>query len=199
MMKLKRIIGHNRLHYTVADMEALPFIDSSMDLVISNLTFQWANELDNVLLECHRVLKPGGLLMFTTFGPDTLKELRACWQQVDETVNHVNQFIDMHDVGDALMRARFADPVMDMEMLTVTYEDAMLIMRDLKSIGAHNVTAGRRRTLTGKSRLVKLKQCYEQYRNNNVLPVSHELIYGHAWKAENQPANVSVQFNRDIK
>lgn len=184
-----------RTHYNVGDMESLPYADSCIDLVVSNVTFQWANELDKVFAECFRVLKPGGLLMFTSFGPDTLKELRASWQQVDPDTNHVNQFIDLHDVGDALLRNRFADPVMDMDMITVTYADVMTIMRDLKHIGAHNVTAGRRRGLTGKSKLGQLKQQYEAFRVDGTLPVSYEVIYGHAWKVEAEHTdNITVQF-----
>lgn len=200
MMRLKKLFGLNQFHYTVADMESLPLAANSFDLVISSLTFQWANDLDNVFAECYRVLKPGGLLMFTSFGPDTLRELRSCWQQVDANSNHVNQFMDMHDVGDALMRNRFAEPVMDMEMLTVTYHDVVSIMRDLKTIGAHNVTEGRRRSLTGKSKLAQLAKKYEAFRQDGLLPVSHELVYGHAWKSEmdtRQQGDVNVQFNVD--
>ena len=98
--------------------------------------------------------------MFTTFGPDTLKELRSCWSQVDG-YTHVNNFIDMHDIGDALIRSSFAEPVMDMELLTMTYSDVPGLMRDLKSIGAHNVTRGRSRKLTGKGRLQQVIDAYE--------------------------------------
>ncbi len=198
MMRLKKLFGVGQFHYTVADMETLPLADNSFELIISSLTFQWANDLDNVFAECYRVLKPGGLLMFTSFGPDTLKELRRSWQQVDANSNHVNQFMDMHDVGDALMRNHFAEPVMDMEMLTVTYKDVVSIMRDLKSIGAHNVTEGRRRSLTGKSKLAQLAKNYEKYRQDGLLPVSHELVYGHAWKSQTEAMKheeINVQFN----
>ena len=138
-----------------ADAERLPFADSSFDLVFSNLMLQWCVELEVVFTELQRVLRPGGLLLFTSFGPDTLRELRGSWQQVDG-YSHVNAFADMHDVGDALLRTRFADPVMDVERLTVTYADVWKLMRELKQIGAHNVTAGRPRRLTGKARMQRL-------------------------------------------
>ena len=163
-----------------ADAERLPFADSSFDLVFSNLMLQWCVELEVVFTELQRVLRPGGLLLFTSFGPDTLHELRGSWQQVDG-YSHVNAFADMHDVGDALLRTRFADPVMDVERLTVTYADVWKLMRELKQIGAHNVTLGRPRGLTGKARMQRLVGAYEHYRSQGVLPASYEIVNGHAW------------------
>ncbi len=163
-----------------ADAERLPFADSRFDLVFSNLMLQWCADLGLVFAELQRVLRPGGLLLFTSFGPDTLRELRASWRQVDG-YNHVNAFQDMHDVGDALLRARFSDPVMDVERLTLTYPDVWQLMRELKQIGAHNVTVGRPRGLTGKAHMQQFVEAYERYRNNNVLPASYEIVNGHAW------------------
>jgi len=162
------------------DAESLPFADSSFDLVFSNLMLQWCVDLEAVFAELQRVLRPEGLLLFTSFGPDTLRELRGSWQRVDG-YSHVNAFLDMHDVGDALVRTRFADPVMDVERLTVTYPDVWQLMRELKQIGAHNVTAGRRRGLTGKTRMQRLVGAYEHYRSNGALPASYEIVNGHAW------------------
>ena len=125
-------------------------------------------------------INTSGLLLFTSFGPDTLRELRESWSRVDG-YTHVNAFEDMHDVGDALVRARFAEPVMDVERLTVTYPDVWQLMRELKQIGAHNVTAGRRRGLTGKARMQRLAQAYEEFRREGVLPASYEIVNGHAW------------------
>lgn len=177
------------------DAEALPLADASIDLLFSNLTLQWCLDLEQTFKEFKRVLKPGGLLMFTTFGPDTLKELRSCWSQVDG-YTHVNDFIDMHDIGDALVRNSFAEPVMDMELLTMTYKDVPGLMHDLKTIGAHNVTQGRSRNLTGKGRLQKVIHAYEEYRHNGVLPASYEIVYGHAWIAEElSPQTIQVAFN----
>ncbi len=175
--------------YIAADIEALPVVDNSVDLLISSLSFQWCNDLDRVFAECRRVLKPGGLLLFTTFGPDTLKELRASWSAVDARDvrhSHVNQFIDMHDIGDALIRNRFADPVMDVEPFTLTYPDVRALMQELKGIGAHNVTAGRARGLMGKAHMRQFEQAYESYRQDGVLPASYEVIYGHGWCPEQE-------------
>ena len=125
-----------------ADIQQLPFADESFDLVFSSLSMQWCNDLNAALLEAKRVLKPGGLFVFTTFGPDTLKELRQSWRSVDDA-DHVNRFIDMHDIGDALLHDGYAEPVMEAEVLTVTYDTVDEVMRDLKAIGA-NVTPVRK-------------------------------------------------------
>ena len=119
------------------DLERLPLAGGSIDLVWSNLALQWVNELPRAFVEMRRVLAPGGLFLFTTFGPDTLKELRAAQADTDGHP-HVSRFIDMHDIGDMLVEAGFADPVIDMETFTLTYDDARAVMRDLKAIGAHN-------------------------------------------------------------
>lgn len=163
-----------------ADAEALPVADASIDLVFSNLTLQWCEDLDRVFREFRRVLRPGGLLMFTTLGPDTLMELRRSWSEADG-YTHVNAFMDMHDVGDALLRARLAEPVMDVERLTLTYATMAELMRDLKTLGAHNLTAGRPRGLTGKGRLRAAAAAYERFRRDGRLPASYEVVYGHAW------------------
>ncbi|MGQ9658915.1 MAG: malonyl-ACP O-methyltransferase BioC [Thermochromatium sp.] len=166
-----------------ADVESLPLADHSVDLIVSNAALQWCNDLERTFGECLRVLRPGGLLMFTTFGPDTLKELRWAWSQVDQ-YSHVNPFLDMHDIGDALVRARFADPVMDADRLTLTYDDLYSLMRDLKTLGAHNATDARPRTLTGRARLAALADAYEIYRRDGRLPASYEVLYGQAWAPE---------------
>ncbi len=172
------------------DAEALPFADASFDFIFSNLMLQWCADLPATLLELRRVLAPGGLLMFTTLGPDTLSELRASWSAVDG-YTHVNPFIDMHDVGDALLQARWAEPVMDAERITVTYRDLATLMLDLKHIGAHNVTRGRARGLTGKRRFQAFTAAYEQFRSDGVLPSTYEVVYGHAWSP--QPNTTAVE------
>jgi malonyl-CoA O-methyltransferase len=174
------------------DAERLPFADGSFQFIFSNLMLQWCQDLEPVFTELRRVLTPGGLLMFTTFGPDTLVELRASWEAVDG-YSHVNRFIDMHDVGDALVHARWAEPVMDAERITVTYRDAGTLMQDLKHLGAHNITAGRPRGLTGRRRLQRVLQAYERYRRDGVLPASYEVVYGHAWAPPEMPATVALE------
>jgi malonyl-CoA O-methyltransferase len=150
------------------------------------LAIQWCNDLDQAFRELHRVMRPEGLLMFSTFGPDTLKELRAA-TSADQNHTHVSRFMDMHDIGDALVRAGFAAPVMDVERITLTYDDVRDLMRDLKAVGANNATEGRRRGLEGKSFLQRLAQGYERFRRDGKLPATYEVVYGHAWKPQAMP------------
>lgn len=173
-------------HLLCADIEHLPIANSSVGMVWSNLALQWCNDLDGVFSQLARVLQPEGLLMFSTFGPDTLKELRAASKETNGNT-HVSRFIDMHDIGDALIRAGFSTPVLDVEHYTLTYDDVKSVMADLKSIGAHNATAGRARGLQGRSFLQSLVQNYEQFRVAGKLPATFEVVYGHAWKAESKP------------
>jgi malonyl-CoA O-methyltransferase len=165
-----------------ADALRLPLADASVDVIFSNLMLQWCEPLEIALAEVRRVLKPEGFFAFSTFGPDTLHELRSAWAQTDG-YNHVNRFIDMHEVGDALTRSGLTEPVLDVDRLTVSYPDAIALMRDLKAIGAHNVTAGRPRSLLGRARLARLQQAYEAYRCDGRLPATYEIIYGASWGA----------------
>ena len=169
-----------RFQRVCADAAALPLRSASVELVFSSLMLQWCDVPDGVFAECRRVLRPGGLLSFTTFGPDTLVELRRAWAAADDGV-HVSRFLDMHDVGDALVRAGFAEPVMDVDRVTLTYAEVRDLMRDLKAIGAHNAASGRRRGLTGRSTFARVVDAYERERRDGRLPATYEVVYGHAW------------------
>ena len=165
-----------------ADAAALPLRDGSVDLIFSSLMLQWCPDPDAVLRECRRVLKPGGLLTFTTLGPDTLVELRRAWLAADASHPHVNTFLDMHDLGDALVRAGLAEPVMDVERYTLTYDEVRGLMRDLKAIGAHNAATGRPKGLTGKRTLGRMIEAYETFRREDGrLPATYEVVFGQAW------------------
>jgi malonyl-CoA O-methyltransferase len=176
-------LWRSRQMFVCGDIEALPLKNDCVDMVWSNLAMQWCNDIDLTFREFHRALRPDGLLMFSTFGPDTLKELRAA-SDVDPAHTHVSRFLDMHDIGDALVRAGFADPVMDVEHFTLTYDDVLALMRDLKAIGAHNATEGRQRGLEGKTFLQRLTANYERFRHDGKLPSTYEVVYGHAWKGQ---------------
>ena len=183
MHQIKRMLSGVKHNLVCADIESLPLASKSVDLVWSNLAIQWCNDLDAALLEFYRVMQPEGLLMFSTFGPDTLKELRVATGRQDGMTS-VSRFIDMHDIGDALVRAGFSAPVLDVERFTLTYDDVKSVMRDLKSIGAHNATDGRARGLLGRGFLQKLESNYEQYRTDGKLPATFEVVYGHAWRGQ---------------
>ena len=176
----KRALGSMPAHLACADAERLPLASASVQLVFSNLALQWCRP-DAAFPEAARVLGTGGLFLFSTFGPDTLKELREAFRAIDGA-QHVHPFIDMHDLGDALVRAGFADPVMEMEHVTLEYARVEDVARDLKAIGAHNALAGRPRGLAGRGTWKRLAERYEQFRRAGALPATYEVVYGHAWK-----------------
>ena len=169
----------SRQRFVCADAEHLPLVDGAADMVVSNLVLQWCDP-DAVLAEFARVLRPDGVLMFTSFGPDTLRELRAAWQAVDQRP-HVHTFVDLHDLGDALVRAGFAEPVMDAEFFRLTYPDVVSVLRELKALGEHNVNRRRHRGLTGKALFARFKSAYERVASGDLIPATYEAIYGHAW------------------
>jgi malonyl-CoA O-methyltransferase len=162
------------------DAHRLPVRSQSFDLVLSNLLLEWCHEPDAVFGEVARVLRPKGLFTFTTVGPDTLKEVRELWRGVDP-FTHVHRFIDMHDFGDALLRAGFAEPVMDTERLTVTYRDLSTLLDEIRGSGARNIAQGRPHGLTGRARGALVRSRSEELVRNGPLRISVEVIHGHAW------------------
>ncbi len=172
-----------RQRFICANAAQLPLADHSVDLIFSNLMLHWCSNVPAIFADWRRVLKPGGLLLFSTFGPDTLQELRRCFAAVDN-FSHILPFVDMHNIGDELLRAKFADPVMDREDIIATYPTVQSLLLELKMIGSHNPQETRRPGLTGKAALAKLVASYEHYRSsqyNHLLPATYEIIYGHAF------------------
>ena len=178
---LKVFSSKTTQRFICADMEAIPLAENSVDMVWSNLSLQWCNDLDQVFTQIAKTLTHNGLFIFSTFGPSTLHELRMSLASFSQ-YSHVNQFIDMHDIGDALMRCGFSDPVLDVDVYTLTYSTFKEVMYDLKQIGARNALQGRAKGMTGKSFLYQLEKLYEVYRADEKLPASYEVVYGHAWK-----------------
>ena len=185
LSKWQRWFGR-RQQYMCADIQALPLCRQSIDMIWSNFSLLWQDMPDAILAECYRVLKPNGVVMLCTLGPDTLKELRSAFKGVD-TYAHVHPFMDMHDLGDALIRQGFSDPVMDMEYITVTYDDVHTLLLDLKATGVNSALIDRPQGLMGKHAWQKMLKQYEAWRRNGVLPATYEVIYGHAWKADASP------------
>jgi len=177
----RRWLGRAGPRLVCADAERLPLAAACADLVVSNLALQWCRA-EAVFAEAARVLPAGGLFLFSTFGPDTLKELRSAFRSAGDARAHVNDFVDMHDLGDGLVHAGFADPVMEMEMITLEYSGIEALARDLKAVGARNVLEGRPRGLYGRDRWRRVAARYEASRRDGALPASYEIIYGHAWK-----------------
>jgi malonyl-CoA O-methyltransferase len=176
----------SRPDFICGDTERLPMAAASVDLIVSNLTLQWCNPMA-AFAEFRRVLRPGGLLMFTSFGPDTLREVRVAWSGIDN-LPHVHGFLDLRDVGDLLLASGFADPVVDVDRMTRHYAAVTDVMRELKQIGAHNVAFGRARGLTGKRRFAAFSQAYETMRETKGVPATYEVVFGHAWAPSEERA-----------
>jgi malonyl-CoA O-methyltransferase len=180
MLRRVRTGWRRPLARVCADARALPVPDASIDVLYSNLCVQWIDDLPGLFAEFRRVLKPGGYLTLSTFGQDTLHELRTAWAAADN-VPHVSAFAHIAQVGDALMSAGFRDPVLDADHFTLTYANAADLMRELKALGATNADARRARGLTGKNRYRLAIDAYETFRRDGVLPATYEVISAHAF------------------
>ncbi len=180
-----------RIRCVEADARQLPFDTGSFDLVFSNLMLQWLQPPDEALAGMRRVLRPGGLLLLSSFGPATLQELRAAWAAADQGV-HVIDFVDVHDLGGALQRAGFVEPVLDVDRHLHHYPDARALMRELKSIGAHNLDARRARGLTGRAAFTRMNAEYESLRRPAGLPATWQVVYAVAWAPEQVPSPASA-------
>jgi malonyl-CoA O-methyltransferase len=168
-----------------ADAVKLPLKSQSTALVWSNLLLHWLDDPLPALAEAQRVLEVGGLLMFSTLGPDTLKELRAAFS---DGYAHTQRFIDMHDLGDMLVGCGFADPVMDMEVLTLTYAGFDDLLGELRAAGSGCAMRARRHGLTGRQSWARARAACEGLRRDDRLPATFEVVYGHAWKAQPKQA-----------
>lgn len=164
-----------------ADAAKLPLKSRSTAVIWSNLLLHWLDDPLPALAEAHRVLEVGGLLMFSTLGPDSLRELRLAFA---DGYAHTQRFIDMHDLGDMLVGCGFADPVMDMEVITLTYDDLDAMFADLRAAGSSCAMKARRHGLTGRNSWAAARAAYEGMRRDGKLPATFEVVYGHAWKAE---------------
>jgi len=165
-----------------ADARALPLADGSADVLFTNLCLQWVEDLPAVFAGFRRVLKPGGLLLCSTFGPETLGELREAFASADGDVPHVSPFAPIAQFGDALLHAGFRDPVLDRDRFTLTYADLPALMRELRAMGATNALHARRHTLTGRCRFAAASAVYDTLRDaGGRLPSTWEVIYAHAW------------------
>ena len=190
----------SRVH---ADAQELPLANDSVDLIVSNLMLHWCDP-DATLAEFRRILAPQGLLCFSTFGPDTLRELRSAWAEVDPAP-HVHAFLDMHDVGDAVVRAGFVSPVLDVERLMLSYADLNKVTADLRDTGARNANSTRRRGLSSPRKFAAMKAAYEKFRQDGRLPATCEVVFAHAWAPASRPgraedAEVSLEeMKRQLK
>jgi len=163
-----------------ADMHALPFAGGCMDAVVSNFAVQWSDRPSVLFAEVARVMASGAPFAFTTLGPDSLGEVRRAWSAVDPSP-HVHQFLDMHDLGDALVGAMLADPVMDRETVTVTYPGVDALLADLRGVGVGNTQAGRSRGMTGARAWRRFRDALADQAVDGRIPLTYEIVYGLAW------------------
>ncbi len=177
----------NSINYTCADAENLPFKNQTFDLIFSSLAIQWCEDTQGLFSELQRVLKPKGCLLFSSFGVDTLTELKQSWMtdKAEVVSQHVNDFIDMHELGDAMLQSGLADPVMDSEMIVMEYAELNQLFKDLKQIGAQNHLSQRCKGLTTKTGYQLMLSNYKTFKlDNGKYPATYEVLYGHAWGRE---------------
>jgi len=177
-----------------ADASMLPFADQSVDVVFANLLLPWLNDPGRAASEVSRILREGGLFAFATLGPDSLLEIRNAWAGVDDC-SHVNRFLDMHDVGDLMVRAGLRDPVLDVDRLTVNYADADALFRDLTAVGARNSLLQRNRSLVGKRRFANMRDRLESTASGGRISLDLELVYGHCWGGQAAVAKGAVRID----
>lgn len=171
-----------RTSYVQATAAALPFSEQCIDVVFANLLLPWVDDPTTVFSEIARVLRKGGVFAFATLGPDSLLEVRRAWSQVDDK-EHVNRFLDMHDLGDGLVNAGFADPVLDVDRLSISYESVEKLFADLTAVGARNALRQRNRSLGGKQHFRQMTEALRSSGSDGKITLDLELVFGHCWGA----------------
>mgnify|MGYP001821132614 FL=1 len=187
----------SRSSFVQGNAHQLPFADSAFDLVLANQMLPWAPEPQPVFEEVSRVLKKGGVFAFATLGSDSMQQIERAWASIDDGA-HVNRFPDMHDIGDGLVRAGLADPVLDVDRLSVSYDSADKLFADLTLAGARNALAGRSRGLLGRNRFAALKKALAAAGSDDKIILDLELVYGHCWGTgpRNEPGNFAIDANQ---
>lgn len=180
---LPGVLGGSQTALVQADIAQLPLAPRSLDMAWSNLALHWLPDLPRALREVQRCVRVGGLFMFSMLGPDTLRELRSALAEADLPLR-AHRFIDMHDVGDMLVEAGFAEPVMDMEHITLTFESAAALFRDLADTGSTCTLSARPRGLMTPRARQRLDAALLAHRIDGRLPMTMEIVYGHAWRGE---------------
>jgi malonyl-CoA O-methyltransferase len=171
-----RLASDKNLHYVCADAEALPMQAETIDWVVSNLALQWCRDIISVFNQVRRALKPGGKLVFSTFGPQTLQELKLAWDAVDQ-FTHINQFYSQQFLHQVLLETGFGNIKYESRSYLSSYKNVFELMRELKGIGAHNVTSGRNRAMTGKGKFNKMVDAYELSGEAGRLNATFEIMY----------------------
>ena len=187
MLKKSHLKEKKRIKHIQAEASALPFNDNSIDLIFSNLCMPWLNDLPFFFKEIKRVMKKNGLFIFSTLGPDSLLALKKAWAEVDN-FSHINNYIDMHIIGDQLLNVGLLDPVLDSERMIIKYKDVSSLERDLTHTGARNALTARENSLTGRKKYEKFSKKLFPCNSSEKLNIEMEIIYGHAWGREPAPS-----------
>tara|TARA_B100001113_G_scaffold9730_1_gene7774 strand:+ start:1432 stop:2289 length:858 start_codon:yes stop_codon:yes gene_type:complete len=187
MLKKSHLKENKRIKHIQAEASALPFNDNSIDLIFSNLCMPWLNDLPFFFKEIKRVMKKNGLFIFSTLGPDSLLALKKAWAEVDN-FSHINNYIDMHIIGDQLLNVGLSDPVLDSERMIIKYNDISSLERDLTHTGARNALTARENSLTGRKKYEKFSKKLFPCNSSEKLNIEMEIIYGHAWGREPTPS-----------
>lgn len=189
---LDEIPKNDSVKSILGDVHDLPFADNSVDIVFSNMLLHWSNEQE-VFAEAMRVLKPDGLLLMSCLGETSLVELKQAWLSVDKK-SHVHEFPALHTLGDDLLKKGFSEVVVNAEIITLTYQDVIALMKDIKASGGHNVNENRNKGLMSSSQLTLLTKGYEVFREDNRLPASYEIVYLRAKKPKtNKGIELTIQ------
>jgi malonyl-CoA O-methyltransferase len=201
MLKQVKSSWRRPVRKVAGDMQSLPFKSDSFDVIFSNQVIHWAQDCVALFKEVKRVLTTSGVFVFSTLGPDTFHEIRIAWQGVDE-YSHVNAFVDLHAIGDELINAGFAEPVMDMERISVRYSSVKSLAKDLKAQGVQHHGQAARQGLMSPKVWRQFNDNYERFRDQyGLLPLSYEVVYGQAWgqapkQSINQDGDVMVPLSR---
>ena len=187
MLKKSHLKENKRIKHIQAEASALPFNDNSIDLIFSNLCMPWLNDLPFFFKEIKRVMKKNSLFIFSTLGPDSLLALKKAWAEVDN-FSHINNYIDMHIIGDQLLNVGLLDPVLDSERMIIKYNDISSLERDLTHTGARNALTARENSLTGRKKYEKFSKKLFPCNSSEKLNIEMEIIYGHAWGREPTPS-----------
>lgn len=196
--RLRALAGGAAMRFACGDVDGAALRAGACDMLWSNLALAWSGDAADTMRGWGASLAPGGLAMFSTFGPDTLRELAEAFAACDQAP-HVHPFTDMHDIGDALVAAGFGEPVIDMEMITLTYAAPAMLLAELRTAGWINVRRDRRRTLTGRARWQRMIAAYAAMARDGRVPATFEIVYGHAWKAaprRSAEGHALVRFDR---
>lgn len=170
-----KLVDKTIISYVCADAEHLPLAGQTIDSIFSNLALQWCNNLDAVFTDIKRALKPDGQLVFSTFGPQTLHELKSAWASVD-SYNHVNAFYSAAQLRQSLQQAGFKNSQIKRTFYISPYDSVWTLMQELKNLGAHHVIAGRNKKITTKTAMQQMIAAYERYQVSGQIPATFEVI-----------------------